>query len=303
MLPHELVAKYIAPVMRALIAHNLVMKGLSQERIAKLLGVSQPMVSKYLRRDRNALLKELKKYGISATEAESVIDLLSSLLERGSIVEYYSAFTSYVNSVLARGDLCEFHRRVEQRLPQNCNICRQAFSPSKDVVVMEVEEAVSMFVNHPKAYLVIPNVGSNIVAAKQGANTVSDIVGLTGGIIRVGRQVIAIGSPIYGGSRHTAKVLLVVNRRWPRKRAAMVISYNTRCIEFFRSKGFSIITLGPHESPEALLADIEQAVKKQDTPPDVLADKGGYGLEPVIYVFGESARQVVSIVVECLDTL
>jgi len=303
LLPHELVTKYIAPIIKALIAHRLASRGFSQEKIARLLGVSQPMISKYLRRSKESLLGELEKYGLSIVEARSIVDLLSALLERGSILEYYSAFTSYVNSVLARGDLCKFHRAIEPRLPLGCDICRQAFAPSKDIVVAEVEEAVKMFAQHPKAYMVIPNVGSNIVAARHGASSVSEVVGLTGGIIKAGKQVVIIGSPVYGGSRHTAQVLLVVHNRWPKKRAAMVISYSDKCIDFFKKKGLTVLFSGPHSSPNELLRNIEEIIDSHNAPADIIADKGGYGLEPVIYVFGESARQVVERVIECLDEL
>ena len=303
MLPHELVTKYIAPVIKALIVHKLASRGFSQERIARLLGVSQPMVSKYLRRSRESLFSELEKYGLSIVEVRSIIDLLSALLERGSILEYYSAFTSYVNSVLARGDLCKFHREIEPRLPLSCDICRQAFAPSKDIVVAEVEEAVKAFVQHPKAYMVIPNVGSNIVAARHGASSVSDVVGLTGGIIKAGKQVVTIGSPVYGGSRHTAQILLMVHRKWPRKRAAMVIAYNDKCIDFFKKRGLSVLFSGPHSSPDELLRNIEEIINSHNVSVDIIADKGGYGLEPVIYVFGESAHQVVGRVIECLEEL
>ncbi len=302
MLPHELVARYIVPIIKALIARRLVSKGFSQEKIARLLGVSQPMISKYLRRDTGALFGELEKYGINIAEARSIVDLLSRLLERESVVEYYSAFTSYVNSILARGDLCNFHREIEPRLPPSCDICRQAFAPSKDIVVVEVEEAVKVFTRHPRAYMIIPNVGSNIVAAKHGARSVSEVVGLTGGIIRVGKQVIVIGIPVYGGSRHTAQVLLALHEKWPRRRAAMVIAFREKCISFFKNR-CTVVYSGPHSGPEYLLSDIRAVVAKQEKPIDVLADRGGYGLEPVIYVFGESAQHVVDKVIECLNEL
>jgi len=303
MLPHELVARYIAPLIKALIAHSLVNRGFSQERVARLLGVSQPMISKYLRRSKDNLFTELKRYGINPEEAASVVDLLAALLERGSIMEYYNTFTSYINTVLARGDLCDFHRELEPRLLQGCDICRQAFTPVKDVVVTEVDDALRKFLQHPKAYMIIPNVGSNIVAAKRDARRVSDVVGLSGGIVRVGNKVVAIGSPVYGGSKHTAQILLKVLSRWPRKRAAMVIAYSDKCLEILRSMGLRIVVTGPHEIPERLFEEIEVVLNRVGEEPDVIADRGGYGLEPVMYILGYSATQVVNLVIKCLDEL
>jgi predicted fused transcriptional regulator/phosphomethylpyrimidine kinase/predicted transcriptional regulator len=303
LLPHELVSRYIIPNIRALIAHRLAENGLSQERIARLLGISQPMVSKYLRRKREDIIKEFEKIGINIEELSSVTELLASLLLKGSVTEYYQAFTSYVNLLLSRGDLCELHRRIEKRLPQSCELCRNAFRALKDTNIVEVEEAVNELVRHPLFFLLIPNVGSNIVLARDNARTVYDVVGLSGGIVRVDRKVLPIGEPTYGGSRHTALILLAVREKWRSIRAAMVIAFSSKCADYFKSNDMCVLEVGPHKDPNKLLDDIKDAVLKSRRPIDVIADRGGYGLEPVIYVFGSSVREVVRKVINCLNLL
>ncbi|BEP18225.1 thiamine-phosphate synthase family protein [Pyrofollis japonicus] len=303
MLPHELVSKYIIPNIRALIAHRLVENGLSQERVARLLGISQPMVSKYLRRKREEIVKEFEKIGLNIEELNSVVELLVSLLLKGSVIEYYQAFTSYVNLLLSRGDLCELHKRLEKRLPQNCELCRNAFRALKDTNIAEVEEAVNELVRHPLFFLLVPNVGTNIVLARDDARTIYDVVGLSGGIVRVNRKVVPIGEPTYGGSKHTALILLAVREKWRFIRAAIVIAFSDKCINYFKTNDMFVLEVGPHSDPNKLLNDIKDAVMKSVRPVDVIADHGGYGLEPVIYVFGSSVRDVVKKVLECLDLL
>jgi Uncharacterized conserved protein len=55
---------------------------------------------------------------------------------------------------------------------------------------------------------IIPEVGSNLVYAPEKPTTISDIIGLTGRIVKVHGGVTYYGEPVYGGSKHVAKVLL-----------------------------------------------------------------------------------------------
>ena len=301
MLPHELAARYIVPPLKAVVARILRDKGMGQEKIAKLLGVSQPMVSKYLRRDVEELLKELEGAGTPREEAWAVAEVLASQLLRGDYGGYFSLFTSYVNSLLSRGALCSLHHRVDSRLPPDCSVCSTLFQPSSDPFIFEVAEAVETFKGTPGAERLIPNVGSNIVAAKPGASTIAETVGLTGALVRAGGQVVAVGSPAYGGSKHTASILLLVMRRWPDRRAAVVIAYSPGCVKKLKEKGLNVIEIGPHSSPQSLLYDMAESISKVEKPVDAIADLGGHGLEPVIYVFARNATEAVEAALTCLE--
>ncbi len=298
MLPHELAARHLAPRLRSLVAHRLHSLGMGQERIARLIAVSQPMVSRYLRTPLDRLLAELAELGVEEGEALAVADTLASTLLRGDRRRYLELATSYVNSLLSRGALCSLHQR--HGAPVDCDICARLFQPSHDPYIEEVREAVEAFTSLSGAARLVPNVGSNIVAARPGASSVADIVGLTGGLFRAGGRVAVVGEPSYGGSSHTAKVLLAVHRRWRRIRAALVVAYRRECIEKLRRAGLHVATSGPHASPEALLDDIEDVVAALSRPPDVLADLGGSGLEPVAYILASSAPAAVQRARLCL---
>ena len=150
MLPHELAAKHLIPHMKALVARRLRDKGFGQERIARLLGVSQPMVSRYLRRSCEELLAALAEAGVDGDEAVSMAETLASQLARGDVEAYYRLFTGFVNAVLARGGLCGLHRS-RYGAPAGCNICLSLFRAGEDPVVREVEEAARLFASTPGA--------------------------------------------------------------------------------------------------------------------------------------------------------
>lgn len=300
MFPHELVSKYLAPGVKALVALRLRSRGFGQERIARLLGVSQPMVSKYLKRRVSDIVENLARAGVDPEEAVSVADTLASKLARGDLQGYYALFTSFANTVLSRGGLCSLHR--SHGAPADCNICATLFAQEEDPLVREVEEAARLVAATPGAGRLIPNVGSNIVAARRGATSIYDVVGLTGALVRVGDRAVIVGKPAYGGSRHTAMVLLKAMRCADRIRAAMVVAYMKECIATIEKHGQQVLTVGPHDSPEKLLEDI--AVKLSDkrvcSNVGALVDLGGLGLEPVIYIFAETAVEAAEKALSCI---
>lgn len=275
-------------------------KGLGQERIAKLMGVSQPMVSKYLRKSIGEIEAALEALGIDFNEATSVADALSSQLIRRDIHSYLTLFSSYINLVLSKGYLCNIHMK-KYGAPPSCNICFNMFATTLDPIVEEVREAVNMFTSRPGVSQLVPSVGSNIVAAKPGAQGLIDVVGLTGAILRANHGVIVVGQPAYGGSKHTATIVLIAMKANPRKRAGIVIAYSDKCLATLREHGLNIVFTGPHQSPQDVYHDIQKELQKHRGVVDVIADKGGLGLEPVIYILGSSAGEAVSHALKCLD--
>jgi len=53
----EFVADNVLPVIRSLVAKKLLESGYSQLRIARVLGITQPAVNRYVNRDINELMK------------------------------------------------------------------------------------------------------------------------------------------------------------------------------------------------------------------------------------------------------
>ena len=300
-MPQELVARYLIPGIRALVAHALREQGLGQERIARLLGVSQPLVSRYLRRVPDSILHELSEIGIDVDDVQSIVSILAARLLLQNYTGYMDLFTSYINTLLARGTLCNLHRKLDPRLPTGCKLCMKLFRPGSDPYIEEVEEAAKLFISKRGVEKLVPYVGSNIVAAKPQAQTIAEVVGLTGAIVRVGDRATIVGFPAYGGSKHTASILLLVYSKWPNRRAATVIAFSDRCLEKLRKAGLRVVEVGPHESPEKLISDIASVLEKQTEPIDAIADRGGVNLEPVIYVFGQSAIDSVRRALLCLE--
>ncbi|HEW64024.1 thiamine-phosphate synthase family protein [Fervidicoccus fontis] len=293
MIPEELVSKYVTPSIKGLIIHNLVKRGYGQFKVGKLLGISQPMVNKYLSVNESIYIEKLKKVGINEEEVSRLVEVLSETLHDNRPFDYIKLLHSYTASLLERGVLCNFHRKIYPIIPGDCNICLTSHKEKKDILIDEVRTAFELFNSNPNSYLLIPEVGSNIVAFPESGRSYIEAVGFSGKIINIGSRVIAVGEPMRGGSRHTATVLSKVKNRFNEVCGVIVIRYDRKIIEKMDRLGYKISKVKPHSSMEEFYLYLDELLGELKDPPDVIVDEGGEGIEPVCYIFGKNAIDAV----------
>jgi len=302
MTPYELVAEYVAPYLRGLVIIRLAEMGYSQPKISRMTGISQPMVSKYIKLGRDALLNHLLKLGLFQDEIEAVVNMLAKTLERERYREYIRIFSTYCGYILRKGYLCEIHRKSYPLLPKDCDVCMKLIPTVVDPYIEEVMYIYNALKESPKAYRLVPEVGMNIVCSTPDAEDIEGVVGFSGRIIAIRNTLEAVGEPVYGGSRHTASILLLVRKKWRDIRCGIVIRYIDDCSTMYKREFVSIET-GPHKDPKELLIDIAEALKGFENRIDVIIDKGGIALEPVIYVFAENGDKLINKVKRCLEII
>ncbi len=298
-LPYDIVSKAVIPYLRALVAKALDRAGLSQGRIAYLLSVSQPMVSKYLGMEEPVIRDKLLRAGVPPDELSQVIDELATSLINGDLLRYIKLFTAYVNSLLSRGLLCRTHLEVAKGLPQDCDICASLFSGQADFLVEEANEIFRRIRSLRRAALLIPEVGMNIVVATPNATSVMDTVGFSGRIFRVGANVKAVGPAVRGGSKHTAKVLLEVVSRLRDIRYCVVVRYSEDCVDAIERNYEGVLVIESHRNEEELLRELRKRLSEFKGELSAVVDLGGPGLEAVTYIFGRSPNDLISKVRTC----
>jgi len=292
--PSELIARHVMPYIRGLIAIELSTRGLSQPRVASLLGVSQPMVAKYLKLGRDYMLSKLSQAGLGRDEALTVAKAVASRLLEDR-VEALTTLAVLELSLLSRGVLCNLYVR-KTGIPEACRVLRVHLEPG-DPTVAEVERAYIELSSIRGIEELVPEVGANIVAMKPGASSPMDVVGFPGRIVKVDRGVVAVGRPVYGGSRFMARLLLEASRRWGGDVRAMVsLRWSERLLGALRGAGLEVCEVGPFTSSERYWDELPHYLKNCRETARVISDLGGPGLEPIIYILGSSAIEVVGIV-------
>ncbi len=285
-LPQEVIAREIIPLLRGLVAHILVREKYSQHQIAAILGVSQPMISRYLSKPLDYYYRELRERGVP----QSIIDHIAFSLQRSlpqtqNVVERVALLASAANYLFLYTRFCQSHE-----------FCSKLFGVISDSYVKEVEKAVEELTKLKGFEKLLPHVGSNIVYAPLPEEGLKGVIGIEGRIHSAGDRVVVGGRAIYGGSRHTGTILLEVVAKDPSKKAAIILRYDQyvlKAVEALNRSPKILYVQREKAVDEPVEKAIIEAIRKSPEAPDAIVDRGGYGIEPVIYLFAENPSRIV----------
>ncbi|MDE1863134.1 MAG: bifunctional hydroxymethylpyrimidine kinase/phosphomethylpyrimidine kinase [Thaumarchaeota archaeon] len=177
-----------------------------------------------------------------------------------------------------------------------------AVQKDSDSVERELAIAISEFVSSTKAYMHIPEVQTNFVYSRAGPMGLSDILGIEGRIVRTGHGVLVSGSLKYGASRHVARALLEVSRKFPATRSAINIKYDKRVIERAAAKRLQVANYERAFEPDAIKKaegmsvswGVKNAIAKLKKTPDLVYHTGDIGKESMIIIFGRNPKDVLT---------
>lgn len=267
--PHEYASKVLIPSLRALVAWKLYEKGHGQYGIARLLGVSQPMVHRYLSKDATYYADRLAAEVGDENLVEDAVERAAALLEAGN----RPGFWRLINELTIHSRFC---RGREDE-------CRAALcSSGEELYISAYKTVLAKLLSIPCLSGVIPEVGSNLAYTPQPGLPRERIVALDGRIVRsADGAAIAAGSPKPGGSRHTARVLSMYSGLDSRLRWAVALRHTALVVEALREMSVPLAELGSQpsaEGPRGLLAVVE--------PP-------GPGREGVVYLLSPTAEDLL----------
>lgn len=176
----------------------------------------------------------------------------------------------------------------------------------KGLALEEVWTAAKILRENGKFAKLIPQVGSNIVMALPWAKTTQDVVGLSGRIVKVGKNHIVTGFPEWGVSQHVANIVLTAHQSDPSIRSAMNIRYSPEIVSICRKMGLRIGTFDRTKEPQGVKTMVwgtGHAIKKAGRVPDVIYDKGGMGKEAMVRILGENPLKVAIVAVRTAEKL
>ena len=299
-LPSEIVVDRFLPTMRAMLAVELDDRGLSQQAIATKLGISQAAVSKYLsgkqsvepRFAEHPRMVETVEY-IAAGFAAGTLDDYEALAE---LLDLIAAFED-------RGPICAVH---EDEMPalegMGCDLCvrgQDSHLQAERDVLQSVRHAVRLVSNDQRIVDHIPNVGSNIGMALPEATTETDVAAIPGRVHAMRGRVNVPSNPEFGGSQHVARTILAVMAVDPSVRGAVNLKTSDELLEAARAEGFETVEFDA--SYDKRRERIQSLLDDHGGVPAVLYHQGAFGIEPITYVFGDTAVDAVERAMDCLD--
>ncbi|ADJ15971.1 thiamine-phosphate synthase family protein [Halalkalicoccus jeotgali] len=286
----EVVVEEFLPTVRSMLAEDLRERGLTQSEVAAMLGISQSAVSKYAHGEvaRNEVV----------LGDERVTDLVSRVgegLSTGDMSRVQALIEAEVliRRLETRGDLlATLHEESMPELADHEGEFR-IHDPESELrtterVLSSVRRGLRTLENASGFAGLIPNVGSNLVECSPDAVTIDDVAGVPGRIFDVKGRATIPGDPEFGVSEHVANVLLTAREHGSEASAALNVRYDPSLSALLSENGHTVVEFeGEKDLDEAIAAAL-------DSEPDatVLAQTGGFGIEPVIYVLGEDAPAV-----------
>jgi len=158
----------------------------------------------------------------------------------------------------------------------------------------------------PEFARLIPEVRSNLVFARPGAETPADVVAVEGRITAVGGRPHAAGPPVFGASDHMARLIIALGRLDPRVRAGINFASTPRLDpwldRYARGLDWVVSTVDRSREPDELRREdqpsapwkVEEAVRAAgDRTPKLFRETAAVGKEPLTYLVGKDPVEVV----------
>lgn len=170
----------------------------------------------------------------------------------------------------------------------------------EDNHITELSDAINRFVELKNIYKNIPECQTNFVYSKNKPKSTKDILGISGRIVKTGKQVSVAGNLEYGGSKHVATALLVMNKKYPKINSALNIKFQDITLSKVKKSKLVMVSYDRMLEPKNVKSKgstikwgIKSAINNSKKMPDVIYHKGDFGKEPMILVFGKTPKDVL----------
>jgi hypothetical protein len=301
-LPSEIVVERFLPTARAMLATALDDRGLTQEEIADRLGVSQAAVSQYLRGE-----VALEERFADDERLQGAVETIADGWTSGSMDGYEALgeLLAVVRAFEDRGPICAVHEAEMPALEGlGCDLCVRGVD---EAVVAErdaldtVRRAARRLADTRGMAAHVPNVGTNVGTAVPDASDETDVAAVPGRLQAVGSRVLVPAEPEFGASRRVAGAVLAAMATDSGVRGALNLATSEALLAAARERGHD--TMAFDASYENRGERLRAAFRERGSVPRVIYHEGAFGIEPVTYVFGRTAREAASLAVDLVGAV
>lgn len=305
--PCEIVQRDFLRAVRSYVARSLSENGYSQTEIATQMNMTQAAVSKYLS-------QPVAKTRLSG-ELETLTEKLTTMITSGDVES--DALVREICSTCMRSrigsSLCEMHQsKVPSLKSANCQICSQLLGGSdidlsrRTIVIGDILEALKIIEASDSFVNIVPQIRTNIVACDESAKSSKEVAAVPGRITVIDGRARALVSPQFGASGHTAELLIQSKELWKTIRSCLYVSGDEEVTKAAKNNGFRVVHLRESESTPHMIIDNLKASDKIPGPRTTypaIHSPGGFGVEPILYLFGPDAKQLSEKCIQVSDSL
>jgi len=246
------------------------------------------------------ILEKNAKYVISGNKIANI--------NRGSGCNYSAAITFAVTNNQTVRESVKFAKEFTYNSIKNAKKIGKGIKITDiqtDEINSELSKAINEFVEIENIYKNIPECQTNFVYSKQKPKSTKDVLGISGRIVKAGKEVIVAGNLTYGGSKHVATALLTVNKKFPEIQSAINIKYQNTAISKIKKSKLIVSSYDRVGEPtnvkkkgSTIQWGIKSAIKNMKKSPDVIYHKGDFGKEPMIIVFADTPKNILKKILE-----
>ena len=115
---------------------------------------------------------------------------------------------------------------------------------------MELAKSINDFKQIRNIYKMIPECQSNFVFSKRKPRKIQDVLGVSGRLVKSGKEVITAGEITYGGSHHVGTAVIEVNKKFPNIRSGLNIKFDPKIISKAKSCGLEVLSYDRKKEPK-----------------------------------------------------
>jgi hydroxymethylpyrimidine/phosphomethylpyrimidine kinase len=240
------------------------------------------------------ILEENKEYVISGKKIP--------IKNHGSGCNYSASITVS----LAKGNTIRYAVKaakdyVYQSIKNSKNIGKGVHITHKNTSneMRKLSDSINHFKQIKNIYKVIPECQTNFVFAKKNPKIIKDVLGISGRLVKSGKDVVTAGEIVYGGSQHVGTAVIQVNKKFPEVRSGINIKYDPKIIAKAKKSKFTVLSYDrskePKKSKQKENSSISWGISNtlNAKSPDIIYHKGDIGKEQMILIFGNNPDDVI----------
>ncbi len=288
---------FLTPLRRAL-AQELANLGFVQIEIAQILGVSQPVVSSYLKTPST----EKSPVTTRIAFGELVTDLVSRIKNgMTASVDFMEIICQRCQHFRTAGPLCDVHRKkTALDFPPDCNICFPSpefteIIDQKLRVTRQLFQAAQELIDTGEKFgHLIPEIGCQFVHIVKKFQSTADIAGFPGRIVKVKGKGTIISPPEFGQGSTLAQIVFFFQNHGSNQQSLISLRNTEEILEVISKEKFAVKTDEADLNWDKALNLFSNEEIRQI---EVIADGGGVGLEPIIYLFGKNPVEIAKFII------
>ena len=224
------------------------------------------------------------------------------IVNHGSGCDYSASMTESLAKGLPISKAVKIAKKfVYQSIKNSINIGKGINITHQEIPkdALSLHNSIDEFRQIKNIHRVIPECQTNFVFAKTNPKTINDVLGISGRLVKTGKEIEIAGQIMYGGSQHVASAVIEVNKKFPEILSCINIKYDKKIILKAKKLGLTVLSYDRIKEPKKIKSKENSSIiwgvanSLKNKCPDLIYHKGDIGKEAMILIFGINPSNVI----------